>query len=355
MLAKSELAKYPFTREAADFVKSTGIRVTDFTSEDNVLKRAKARIEQAILVGQVERHTEEHVVEILSFPIAVLIANQINDDYLKRRFALAEAKRAYADLKDESIENLLSIASEFGWKLRWNEEGSEEKLRIHFTDYLRNSVHFHHETWKLANSWLQDGFIRTNNKHLARLLQEEIRRHIEKKLEVIGDLEIPESIAETVKHLQNFYDRHKIIEEKISGLNDEAFPPCIISLLHGLRVGKNVPHMGRFTLTAFLLNVQMNPDEVVKLFNPVSDFSERVTRYQVEHIAGAKGGKTSYKPLNCTSMITHGLCVNRDTVCDTIRHPLSYYKKKVKLLKSNQGTGKWTASSSSVKNSGTTT
>ena len=91
--------------------------------------------------------------------------------------------------------------------------------------------------------------------------------------------------------------------------------------------GKNVPHIGRFTLTAFLIQIGMNIDDIVKLYTSATDFDERITRYQVEHIAGLVGGRTRYKPLNCESMQTHGLCVGRDEVCQKVKNPLAYYRR----------------------------
>ena len=102
--------------------------------------------------------------------------------------------------------------------------------------------------------------------------------------------------------------------------------------------GKDVPHIGRFTLTAFLIQVGMGIDEIVKIYTSTTDFDERITRYQVEHIAGIVGGKTRYKPLNCGNMKTHGLCPGEDKTCMKVKNPLTYYSR---ILKTSLKREKW--------------
>ena len=94
--------------------------------------------------------------------------------------------------------------------------------------------------------------------------------------------------------------------------------------------------MGRFTLASFLLNIGTGEEEIVKIFKPATDFSERMTRYQVEHIGGRRGGRTKYTCPMCTTLKTHGVCYQPDDLCATIRNPLSYYKSKSRIL-ANKG------------------
>ena len=67
-----------------------------------------------------------------------------------------------------------------------------------------------------------------------------------------------------------------------------------------------------------------------------SDYSERMMRYQVERIAGEKGSRTRYIPPKCDTLKTHGVCIDPDELCQTIRHPLAYYRRNVKTAKSSQ-------------------
>jgi DNA primase large subunit len=112
----------------------------------------------------------------------------------------------------------------------------------------------------------------------------------------------------------------------------EAFPPCINALYDSASKSRHLSHVGRFTLTSFLLNIGMSPEKLTELFKSFSDYNERLTRYQVEHIAGVRGSGTRYTPPNCETLQTHGVCINRDALCRGARNPLIYYKKKQKLM-----------------------
>jgi DNA primase large subunit len=97
--------------------------------------------------------------------------------------------------------------------------------------------------------------------------------------------------------------------------------------------------MGRFAMAAFLLSIGTTEDDLLGMFKAFTDFDERIARYQVEHIAGKRGSRQKYTPPNCTTMQTHGLCVNPDDLCATVRHPLSYYRKKARSFY-DRGTGR---------------
>src|SRR5512136_153189 len=92
--------------------------------------------------------------------------------------------------------------------------------------------------------------------------------------------------------------------------------------------GSNLAHSARFALVSFLLQINMSSDQVIALFNTSPDFDLERTRYQVEHIAGSSG--TKYKPPSCATMATYGNCPGEDELCRQIRHPLSYYERRIK-------------------------
>ena len=112
-----------------------------------------------------------------------------------------------------------------------------------------------------------------------------------------------------------------------------AFPSCIKVLHDNASAGRHLSHMGRFALASFLLNVGFSAEKIIELFIEASDFDERMTRYQVEHIAGMRGAGTKYSSPNCSTLKTHGLCRNPDEICKSIRHPLSYYRRKLGMAR----------------------
>ena len=123
------------------------------------------------------------------------------------------------------------------------------------------------------------------------------------------------------------------LEELPKGTSIIAFPPCIKALYDAISSGRHISHVGRFALTSFLINAGMTVENVVDLFRSLSDFDERMTRYQVEHIAGGRGSRTKYIPPRCDTLRTHGVCPGMNEICKRIRHPLAYYRRKLRTIR----------------------
>jgi DNA primase large subunit len=113
-------------------------------------------------------------------------------------------------------------------------------------------------------------------------------------------------------------------------VKSQFFPPCIKTLYKAALSGHHLSHIGRFTLTAFLLNIGMPPHELIALLKNMSDFNNKMTEYQVSHIAGETGSRIKYLPPKCVTLKTHGVCTSPDKNCETILHPLTYYKRILK-------------------------
>ena len=59
------------------------------------------------------------------------------------------------------------------------------------------------------------------------------------------------------------------------------------------------------------------------------DFNEKVARYQVEHIAGLRGGRKAYNVPDCKTLFAQSLCFKNQT-CYNVSHPLQYGRRLVK-------------------------
>ena len=336
-ISKGDIANYPFTREASEYVTTLNLSINELSSPDyiRIVERSEQRIDDALIYGIVKTPDPlENDIEIFSFPVAVLLIAKINNEYLKRRYALAEAVRAYEVLIGDDNSKIVEIArTTFGWKTRI---GHGNRFILSLVDYLRNSTNFHDNKWKLINRRLVEGEVLLGKNEFARLLQEEIRKHIEsvidkspKNIELNASLlqvseRINQILAQRRKEAQIELPKNAVIS---------AYPPCIKKLYDSLLTGGHVSHMGRFTLTSFLLNIGMKTDDLTKLYTSFSDFDEEQTRYQIKHIAGETGSRQKYKPPQCSTLKTHNLCINTDKLCTRVRHPLSYYERKLELVK----------------------
>lgn len=334
--AKTDLAKYPFLKENTEYVRKLDLKLEDLANPEfeRVLERAEERVEEAILYTIVDRKTRKEEIEILSFPVAIMLAIATGNNFIKKRYALAEAKQTFEDIKEEGRERILEIARNFGWKLSLIQgTASFNEFSVYFADYLRNATHLRDKKWKLVNRILHNGNVLLSRNETARLLSEEVRRHIEERLEAKELPAFPKRIMEMAEKIKKL-SAEKIgpteMEEIPKVMVQEAFPPCISALYLAFSSGRHISHIGRFALTSFLINIGMSPDKVIELFKNISDFNEKLTRYQVEHIAGETGSRTRYIPPKCETLKTHGVCVNADELCERVRHPLSYYRIRLK-------------------------
>jgi DNA primase large subunit len=332
---KNDLAKYPFLKKTAEHMKKLGLKIEELANPemDQILNRAEERVERAISSVSIGEKRENDV-EIPSFPAAIMLAIATKNSLIKKRYALAEAKHAFGNLQFETNANILAIATDFDWNLAPNRD-SEIPLEfaLNFTDYLRNTSHLRDEKWKLVNRLLVNGKVYLNQHDVARLLQEEVQRRIEKRLEATELPNFPEKITKVAERLTESA-KEKIGVEEMEGfpkvVTQSAFPPCIVALYEAASKGSHLSHVGRFTLTSFLVNIGMPPEKLNELFKSFSDYNERLTRYQIEHIAGERGSRTRYTPPQCSTLQTHGICTSSDGLCRRIRHPLKYYKMKQK-------------------------
>jgi DNA primase large subunit len=336
--AKNDYAKYPFLKEAVKYLKIPDLRIEDLTNPEleEILKRAEEKVEEAILYTRVSRKPEKADNEISSYPIAIILATATKSSFIQKRYALAEAKQTFEDLKDEPREKILAFAQNFRWELAVNDNAEiPYEFKLHFPDYLKNTTHLREKKWKLVNRLLSNGNIYLTRNETARLLSEEVRKHVEKRLETKELPTFPPKILEIAEKIKKL-SVEKLGKAEMEGfpqtIVQTAFPPCVKTLYQAISSGRHLSHIGRFTLTSFLVNIGMPPESVIELFKNFSDYSERMTRYQVEHIAGEKGSRTRYIPPKCDTLQTHGVCINPDEICQKIRHPLGYYRRKIKRL-----------------------
>jgi DNA primase large subunit len=332
---ENDLAKYPFLKETAEYMKKLGLKIEELENPEMapILNRAQERVKEAILsVGVGRKH--ENYIEIPSFPVAIMLAIATKNSFIKKRYALAEAKQAFSDMQLESNERIMALAMDFDWDIALNRDPAIPlEFALNFTDYLRNTTHLRDKNWKLVNRLLANGQVFLNKHDVGRLLQEEVQRRIEKRLDATELPSFPEKITAMAEHLLELA-REKIGEQEMEGfpkvVSQSAFPPCIIALYEAASKGRHLSHVGRFTLTSFLVNIGMPPEKVTELFKSFSDYNERLTRYQIEHIAGERGSRTQYTSPQCSTLQTHAVCTKSDALCRRIHHPLSYYRIKLK-------------------------
>ncbi|MEA1944445.1 MAG: DNA primase regulatory subunit PriL [Euryarchaeota archaeon] len=324
MIPDFSFAIYPFTSEATAYVRELEIPIPDLLSKrvyDRVRVRSMERVIQAV-EGRIEKTVDTEIqaeIELLSYPIARMIISCINDSYLIRRYALAEAKAVYDSLKTEPQDFLIAMGAEFNMHV----DVSDHVFRMHFTDYIRYAHRMHDPGWKLVNRRLHRGWVSLSQDKFTRLLQEAISDRIQHDLPLDIPSEICDALSRYISAVNESLGTRKTEFDIKGAVCTEAFPPCIVDMIARLQQGINLPHSARFAVTSFLLNIGMDVNGIVQMFGGSPDFDESRTRYQVEHIAGRE-----YTAPGCDAMKTYGNCTGADDLCARIKHPLNYYRIK---------------------------
>jgi DNA primase large subunit len=332
-LSSEDFAKYPFLKQASKQIEELQFTIGSLASEKTVFDRAQERVKKAILDVNTGEMVKDKATEISSFAASLILVIATKNSWIKKRYSLAVAKTAHVQML-KSKEKIQSIANDFDWNIA---EGKPLKdFRIGFSIYLKNAAHMHGSEWKLVNQIMDKGMVYLNRDKVIRLLQEEIKRRVEKRLDVSEIKNLPEEITAIADELMNLAQEimGQEIEEMPKVVIQAAFPPCINALYADAAQSHHLSHIGRFTLTSFLVNIGITPEGLNDMYKTFSDYNERLTRYQIEHIAGERGSGTKYTCPQCSVLQTHGVCKNRDALCGSIYHPLKYYQRKQKSLNS---------------------
>jgi DNA primase large subunit len=333
-LSSEDFAKYPFLKQASKQIEELQFTIVSLSSEKPVFNRAQNRVETAILEANTGDAVRDKRTEISSFAAALILVIASKNSWIKKRFALAVAKTAHTQLLGESKGKIFAITRDFDWDIAEGCFGKD--FRVGFSIYLKNASHLHGSEWKLVNQIMDKGMVFLNKDKVVRLLQEEVKNRVEKRLDAPEIKNLPTEIVtvseELTKLAQGIIGQE--IEEMPKTIVQTAFPPCINALYADASQSHQLSHIGRFTLTSFLVNIGMTAESLNELFKTFSDYNERLTRYQIEHIAGERGSGTKYTCPQCSVLQTHGVCKNKDEVCRFIYHPLKYYKRKQKSINS---------------------
>jgi DNA primase large subunit len=328
-----DLAKYTFLPQAGDFIRLQGVSISDLASQDykKVVLRAEERVRQSIKDNKgISPKIEEREIEILSFPVALMLVKSTKLDHLMVRYALAESLRVETLLKQEKNPKVIEelFRTSLGIELEHVIQGTLPEFRIPIQEFVKRAAQFHRDEWRLVNKIVGGGKVFLAQDDLIRLIREEIRSMILQRLRDIKVPKLPESLEQVVKKIIAIAPPPPRSPYEQINVDPENYPPCVRHALDLLEKGENVPHYGRFLMATYLLAVGKTVDDIVALFPKSPDFKQSVTRYQVEHLAGLKGGRTRYRVPSCSTLLTHNFCFKDPVKCYGISSPLQYPSKK---------------------------
>ncbi len=331
-MAGSDLAKYPFLNEAGEYLResSFGWEELDRPDMKYIIDLAADSVEIEV-DGKIYDNLERYDIVILTFLISLVIVKSIGIDQVLRKFALAEARRAEKflteDLRKQSENKRRSVFTKifedlFKLKIVISEDQFLFKVRV--VDYLARASHFHEQEWKLINRLVHNGYVYLDADETVRLIRNELSVLIYDKVKAMTLPTLPLGIKSKADQL-----RLKLLSryERRASTAVTDYPPCIKHALEVMNKGDNLPHSARVMLATYMLAIGKPVDEIVLMFENAPDFNEKITRYQVEHLAGMKGSHTKYSVPSCDKLRNENLCF-ATAECDTLINPVQFGRKK---------------------------
>lgn len=332
-LGRDELAKYPFMPDAGRHLQEYGFGLRQF-GEDPALRIISRKAFERVMAstrGEIYRPelvrgvaSEDRILdaEIFSFLIAIVLIKLARRPTLIQRFALSEARCAEVHLERDLADRGDQLRKTMARHMLRELFGMEVRPRkyhylIPVHDYLMHSAVFHEREWKLVNRRVEGGFVVLQSKKTARLVRHALSVHIASRIKESAVPEMIPAFEEAVAKLAAEADR-LTPRYVVTG----EHPPCIKHAIDVLERGENLPHSGRFMLATFLLARGQSVEEIAPLFKNAPDYNERVTMYQLNHLAGTSGS-TRYSCPSCGKLRTQNLCFAIPE-CDGITSPLQF-------------------------------
>lgn len=330
-MGTGDLAKYPFLNEAGEYLRESGFGWEELERPDmkDIINRAAERVELEVGGGVYEK-LDKYEIEILTFLVSLIMVKSISLEPVLKKFALAEARRAEKflteDLRRQSETQRRSLYAKifddlFKMKIDVAQDGRLFKVRV--ADYLSRSSHFHEQEWKLINRLVDRGYVYLDADETVRLVRNELSALIYDKIKAMTLPTLPQPIKTKADELRmKLAPRY---EYRVTSATD--YPPCVKHALEVMGKGENLPHSARVMLATYMLAIGRPVDEIVMMYENAPDFNEKITRYQVEHLAGMKGSHTKYSVPSCDKLRNENLCF-ATAECDGIINPMQFGRKR---------------------------
>lgn len=338
-IGQDELAKYPFLADSGAYLKDKGFSIEQFGQDpdlkvilDKALERIKVAADGKIFKSEL---VENQVLndsalprEVFSFLMAVVLLKLAGIHTLIKRFALAESRRAEKYLEkdlrnftDQTKEQLAIKIIEELFSVKVKKTG--DYFVIPISDYVTHSVSFHEREWKLVNRKVEDGMVFLSPHETVRLIRKELGKYISSKI-------LSSSIPPMLPGFEDYVNQLKDLSKKFAAtsISSGEYPPCIKHAIKVLEKGENLPHSGRFMLATYLLSRGQSVEQIAPLFKNAPDYNEKITLYQLNHLAGTSGNATKYSCPSCEKIKSQNLCFAIPE-CDNIINPLQFGKRKI--------------------------
>lgn len=337
-LGHSDLAKYPFLEEASVYIRETKFTIDelDRPEMDHIVSRAVNILEAEVNFGKVYSGLERYEIEILRFLVSLLIVKSLDLEPITRKHSLFEAIRAEKFLTDDLVREksiqkkklLLHKIFRDLFKIEIDMSSGSNLLRLSISDYLIRATKMNEQEWKLVNRSVNSGHVYLDPDEAVRLIRSELSNMIYQRIKNMKIKVMPSKIKICTMDLRRKFSSY--IDYRYQKPVNE-YPPCIKHAILLMSKGENLPHSARLMLATYMLALGKKIDEIIYMYKNAPDYNEKITRYQVEHLAGKKGSRTIYSVPSCAKLLSENLCF-ATADCNNIVNPLQFGRNsKIKL------------------------
>ncbi|WP_440059159.1 hypothetical protein ACSU1N_05065 [Thermogladius sp. 4427co] len=343
--------------ELAELTRNVPLEALVNNPSSPIRSELLSRLRKIVVEGVLEEPKLSLELEIALFYAMIAVLKSLGYKRLYPRIAVVYSKSASNLLKMVDNNILVGIASKIGLNTRLEypapripivsrKRSIEFKSLVFSLDlksYLKIVSHRlgQDPKYNISSNIVYDKRVFVDRDVFVRVLEEAIYHYVMRLFDTIDTIAVDEELKRDISEI---VDKAGIKPESAPGapsketfgkgvLIEEAFPPCIKRVLDRLRAGENLSHPERFLIATFLINIGMDIDAIVDLFRNAPDFNERITRYQVEHLAGLRGKKQKYLPYNCDKLKSLSICPIAENCQGD--NPLSTYYKNLKTMKSS--------------------
>ncbi len=333
-MGSSELAKYPFLQEASAYIQESKFDFAEFDRPEmiHIINRAVEKLENE-LKGKIYSNLDEYEIEIMTFLVSLLLIKSIGLEEVSKKCSLFEAMRVERFLStDLSIERssqkkklLVQKIFQDLFDINIDVDSTSSICKLSVPDYLLRASKMYEQEWKLINRSVKDGYVYLDTDEAVRLIRNELSNLIYTRIKNMKIYEVPIIIKSKADELRKKYSGRYVYRNQFKILE---YPPCIKHAMEIINKGENLPHSARFMLATYMLAIGKTEEEVIEIFKNSPDYNEKITRYQVEHLAGKKGSHIKYSVPSCDRLRSEDLCFAVKE-CESLINPIQFGRRKL--------------------------
>lgn len=326
---------FPYLDKSGDYLYARGITFEGALQSEAVVERAVQLVEMSLSKHKPAPCVTDQELEAAAARLALYIVAASSNPYALRRYADSQSKAFTYRLRNtpgiQSYECKAEIASDLGVSVALTRDvvkGSvlavTNPIAVKWIYYVKYAPQ--DPDWAMINRPVVRGWVLLRVDELERILEEAYEEKILRlaSRDDVGYIASALSKVEKISVLLERLRSYRPITVKPSAPGEA--PPCMTAIMEALKRGENLPHTARFAIVTYLLKTGWDVERVIDLFRSSPDFNEKITRYQVMHIAGQVGGRKQYSVPSCETMNSWGLCPT-NLGCG-IKNPLQYGRRR---------------------------